>query len=263
MNPIDMAALAKDAMVRQLDITPKPGLVDARHTGAHIDLTYDLMRRAIDALAPHLVTFGQTGLFVAEQSDEQVSAIMQKVGEAALQAVDEVTKGVNALRGTVLALGLTITAYYRGYRLGDNVQDAAVLSGHIRRLAAFIHRRKDSHGDWVQQSYNVGGALQSATEGYAWLLQEVLYLYRHMQGEDKDVRILLYIMSRLDDSCVYYRVGGELAANVKVMAGHVYEHYNREDVYTMCRYFERCHISTGGSGDMLTLLLLADKIVAQ
>lgn len=261
MNPNSMAQLANDAMKEQLAATPKPGLVDQESSGAHLDLDYPLMIDAIDALTPHLVTFGQTGLFTADQADDKVSDIMQKVGIAALEEVREVSQGANALKGTAFCLGLFITAYYRVFRLHAGEVTVGELIDQIARLAAPIKREKDSHGAFVAESYHVEGALGEAQAGYRQWLTEGLWLYRHMQGEHREVRLLLYIMARLDDSCVYHRVGGGLAEDVKTIANHLYEHFNIEDVRTACRYFERCHISTGGCGDILTLVLLADKVL--
>ena len=261
MNPITMANLAREAMLEQLAVTPKPGLVDRRSTGAHTDLNYDLMTAAIEAVAPHLVTFGQTGLFVAEKSDAELADVMQKVGVASLEAVNEVTKGVNACRGTVFALGLFITAYYRLLRL-EKSRTLEAICDQIAALAEHIERAKDTHGAWVNESYGVAGALGEARDGYRrWLAALPLYRQAKAEGEKGVARFFLYIVAHLKDSCPYYRAGAELAENARTIADYVYNHYTDDNVDAMCSYFERCHLSTGGSGDMLTLIMLADKVL--
>lgn len=260
MNPIIMGELAKEALLTSLNVTPKPGLVDKEGTGAHTDLSYELMKKAIEAVAPHFVTFGQTGLFTPEATEEQVSHIMEEVGKAAMAEMYAATGGVNALKGSIFAIGLFITAYYRLFRQGvtpsaDNMPQA------IAGLAQHIRRAKDTHGAWISESYQVEGALGEAQSGYVKLLAEELWLYRSMEGADREIRIFLHIMSTLKDSCVYYRAGADLADDVRTIAAHLYNNYNPDDVRTACRYFERCHLSTGGSGDMLALLLLADKVL--
>ncbi len=262
MNPITMADLAAQAMRQQLDVTPKPGLVDRRSTGAHTDLDYDMMLRAIEAVRPHLVTFGQTGLFVAEKSDREVADVMQKVGEATLDAMFEATGGVNAYKGTVFCLGLFITAYYCLLRRQKPLT-AATVSDQIAALSAHIVRRKDTHGDWVNESYGVEGALGEAQQGYRVWLKDALPMLRQAkrEGEEELARFFLFIVSKLKDSCLYYRVGAELAENARTIADYVYHHYDGDNVSAMCSYFERCHLSTGGSGDIFTLLLLADSVL--
>ena len=261
MNPITMADFAREAMLEQLSVTPKPGLVDRRSTGAHTDLDYDLMQAAINAAAPHFVTFGQTGLFVAEKSDAELAAVMEKVGVSALESIAEVTGGVNACKGTVFALGLFITAFYRLYRL-EKPRTVEAICDQIAALARHIERAKDTHGDWVNESYGVAGALGEARDGYRrWLAALPLYRQAKAEGEAGVARFFLYIVARLKDSCAYYRVGAELAENARTIADYVYDHYTQDNVDAMCSYFERCHLSTGGSGDMLTLIMLADKVL--
>lgn len=259
MNPILMAEKARQAMQEQLD-TPKAGLVDRRSAGAHTDMDYALMQTAIQTVVPHLVTFGQTGLFLAERSDEEVSRVMQQVGEAAIADMLRATRGVNALKGTVFALGLFITAYYRLLRLQRPITPLAV-SEQIAALAAYVARAKDTHGDWVRESYNIEGALGAAKEGYRQLLCQILPLYRSLEGEDKKARIFLYILAHTEDSCLYYRAGEEMAKTAQTMGDWLYRNYSAQDNETADDYFVRCHLSPGGCGDMLTLLLLADKVL--
>ena len=50
LNPVDLARALVAGARRELDLTPKPGLVDMRDNGSHPDLTHDAMARSIDLL---------------------------------------------------------------------------------------------------------------------------------------------------------------------------------------------------------------------
>ena len=41
-----LGALARQALIAEAELTPKPGLVDRRGSGAHADLSLDVMRRS-------------------------------------------------------------------------------------------------------------------------------------------------------------------------------------------------------------------------
>jgi triphosphoribosyl-dephospho-CoA synthase len=41
-----LGALARQALVAEAELTPKPGLVDRRGSGAHTDLSLDVMTRS-------------------------------------------------------------------------------------------------------------------------------------------------------------------------------------------------------------------------
>src|ERR1700752_4663932 len=48
-----LAELARQALVAEAELTPKPGLVDRRGSGSHDDLSLDIMRRSASAIAPY------------------------------------------------------------------------------------------------------------------------------------------------------------------------------------------------------------------
>src|ERR1700685_1970628 len=50
-----LGALAFQALIAEVELTPKPGLVDRRGSGAHHDLSLDLMKRSATVLEPYFV----------------------------------------------------------------------------------------------------------------------------------------------------------------------------------------------------------------
>src|SRR5271156_1316298 len=107
-----LARLARQALVAEAELTPKPGLVDRRGTGAHSDLSLDLMRRSAAAIAPFfadMATAAQSMPF-SHALRTEVAAI----GRAAEFAMLQVTNGSNAHKGAIWILGLLVTAASRG-----------------------------------------------------------------------------------------------------------------------------------------------------
>ena len=49
-----LADVAVEVLHREADLTPKPGLVDRRGTGAHTDMNLCLLHRSAEALRPFL-----------------------------------------------------------------------------------------------------------------------------------------------------------------------------------------------------------------
>src|ERR1700674_3658105 len=47
-----LATLASQALIAEAELTPKPGLVDRRGSGAHSDLSLDLMRLSAETIEP-------------------------------------------------------------------------------------------------------------------------------------------------------------------------------------------------------------------
>src|ERR1700678_1542411 len=55
-----LAALASQALIAAAELTPKPGLVDRRGSGAHHDLSLDLMRLSAPGVEPYFVAMSAT-----------------------------------------------------------------------------------------------------------------------------------------------------------------------------------------------------------
>jgi len=78
---------------------------------------------------------------------------------------------------------------------------------------------------------------------------------KHTSESDALYRTLLYIMSTLDDTNVYYRVGEQMAQQVKVDAKTLLDDFSIQKLEQMNADFVRKNISPGGAADMLSLTL--------
>ncbi len=119
-----LAELAVQALLEEVDQTPKPGLVDRNNRGAHQDMDRDLFHRSARSLLPYFRRAVTLGL---ERADCMGS--LQKAGLAAERVMLAETGGVNTHRGAVYAFGLILAAM--GSRLargGDVFAGAAALA---------------------------------------------------------------------------------------------------------------------------------------
>jgi triphosphoribosyl-dephospho-CoA synthetase len=58
-QPAHLAFVAKQAMVAEAELTPKPGLVDRRGSGAHKDLSLTRMRQSAEAIEPFFASMAE------------------------------------------------------------------------------------------------------------------------------------------------------------------------------------------------------------
>jgi len=103
-----LGALARQALIAEAELTPKPGLVDRRGSGAHTDLSLDLMRRSAFAIEPfiRLMAFQSMN----EQPSPRLRATLAATGRAAEQAMLRATNGSNTHKGAIWTLGLLAAA---------------------------------------------------------------------------------------------------------------------------------------------------------
>ena len=253
--PYLLAHLATDALQKELDTTPKPGLIDQNDNGAHSDMDYRLMQRSIAALHPYFVKLAVE----AFQKDLPSVENLQKIGLEAEKAMLDATKGVNTHKGALFALGLTLVAaanlYQNGILTPENLQKT------IEKLAAQFPDTTDTHGSRVVSQHNVKGALAMAREGYQPLFTDWLPYYRGERSEERKLKTLLRIMATLDDTNVYHRKGAEGVAQMKADSIALLNDFEPKKLEQLNQDYNAQGISPGGSADMLALTIFVNFII--
>jgi [citrate (pro-3S)-lyase] ligase len=266
--PYILAHLATQALQTELDLTPKPGLVDRHDSGAHKDMDYALMCRSIRALHPF---FGQLALMGFAEEQPSHGDIV-RVGQEAERAMLRATAGVNTHKGALFSLGLAVVAAAReAFLHGADSISAEGVQREIMRLAADFPDPQGTHGSAAKrkaalesgQSLTIKGALDNAREGYALLFSAWLPYWRsaHATGDAFALhRTLLRIVCDLDDTNIIFRAGTAAAARVKEEAHSLLAAFSEAALHDMNTRFTDHNISPGGSADMLSLTLFIDSV---
>ena len=104
-----LADLAVDALIDEADLSPKPGLVDRRGSGAHTDLHLGLMHASALSLWPCFKAMADAACARGTLSQ----ALREDIGQIGREGEVEmlrITAGVNTHRGAIWALGLLTAA---------------------------------------------------------------------------------------------------------------------------------------------------------
>ena len=249
--PYLVAWLAYNALKQELDLTPKPGLVDTHDNGAHSDMDYEIMLKSINALRPY---FAHLAVISYSDNLPEVS-LLQNMGIDAEKEMLYATGGVNTHRGALFSMGLAVVAACDTMTMGcdDFLEN---WSKTIACIACQLPGSDNSHGNSVKTQHNVAGALDLARSGYREAASKWLdYYCKNHDDECVKLKTLLYIMCDLDDTNVIYRVGYEMAQQVKRDAHHLLENFSIEGLKQMNERFITQHISPGGAADMLSLTI--------
>ncbi len=298
-RPYLMAALAERALRRELDTPLKPGLVGPDSSGAHTDMDYALMQKAIAALRPYW----------SRMAKASVPPLLQMIGIEAEKAMKKATGGVNTHRGAIFALALALNArgmevtvteevmQNRLCKIAGVILHNGLIDSALHFTAQGVPASQRTHGEQAVKQYGVKGAREMALEGYKDLWTNWLPYYRDTlgllrprydseEGPRESVipseasvspiqRTLLRIMSTLDDTCVIHRVGYERAQEVKREAADVlmaeekwffakpcekYFSSAGNNLQDLCTRYAAEGISPGGAADMLALTILIDSL---
>ena len=264
-----MARLARQALIAEAELTPKPGLVDRRGNGAHADLSLDIMRHSAVAIEPYFCRMAlvSSGARPSQAMREQLALI----GRQAERAMLEVTGGSNSHKGAIWTLGLLVSAF--AMHDNDGVTASAVAAT-AKDIASFEDRalpRLISHGDAVARRYGVAGARGEALCGFPHVMNvalPVLHWKRRNGATEQVARLdtLFSIMARLNDTCLLYR-GGEPAlaaardgAATIEAAGGIATAQGRQRLWQLDRRLLDLNVSPGGSADLLAAALFLDAV---
>ena len=263
-----LGALARQALIAEAELTPKPGLVDGRGSGAHADLSLDVMRRSALAIEPFIC---QMALQSADQvPSATLRAALAATGRAAESVMLWASSGSNTHKGAIWTLGLLAASA----AAKQNCFDVFAIAKTAALIASFEDLpipRSLSHGEIVAKKFGVTGARGEAMRGFPNIVGVGLPMlrarrYDHAPEEIARLDALLSIMAVLDDTCLLYR-GGELslraakngAAAVLRAGGAGFSTGRRRLLELDLRLIE-LGVSPGGSADLLAGVLFLDAI---
>ncbi len=264
-----LARLARQALIAEAELTPKPGLVDRRGDGAHTDLSLDLMRRSSLAIEPYFFQMAVVARGI--EPGGALREMLALIGRRAERAMFAATGGSNSHKGAIWTLGLLAAAS----AIHDEQRvPATTLASTAKAIATFDDKaapRLVSHGDVMARRYGVSGARGEALCGFPHVVDVALpvLLRKRQEGATEEVArldALLSIMSSLDDTCLLYR-GGRAAlgaakegARAVEAAGGSATARGRECLRQLDDRLLALNASPGGSADLLAATLFLDAV---
>ncbi len=265
-----LASFAREALIAEAELTPKPGLVDRRGSGAHHDLSLALMRQSATAIEPYFAAMASCSQ--GQDIDCHLRSHLAAIGRDAERAMYQATQGSNAHKGAIWILGLLVAAAIRVP--SKNAREIAATAGAIARLPDRAQPQLITHGDIVRNRYGAGGARMEASNDFPHVINCSLATMRSRRANEHPEEVcrldaLLSLMAELDDTCVLYRGGVEAlhvvqsGAQAVLDAGGSSSTIGRQRMYQLdCELIAR-HVSPGGSADLLAATIFLDAIEHQ
>lgn len=260
-----LADSAVQALREEAQLTPKPGLVDRRGSGAHTDMNLALMEKSAESLKSTFYRMALAGWMRSPDTilRRQIGAI-GRLGEKEMMAA---TSGVNTHRGAIWSLGLLTTAasIYQGETDSQTLLNTAAKLARIEDSARPVAFSK---GQYACHRYKVPGARGEAQMGFPHVMKALPYLRQTQQTGKQAAQInaLMAIMAELPDTCVLSR-GGMKALEImnqkslEVLASGGFQSeaglqaYNHLESQMMAM-----NVSPGGAADLLAAAIFIDSI---
>ncbi len=240
----ELARLACEALVQEVHVTPKPGLVDENNNGAHSDMDLFLFEQSAAALQPYFFEACKCCL-----TEGAKLTPLRSIGIEAERAMLNVTRGVNTHKGAIYSFLI----YLGG--LSQYLLEGGELSDKIRSLASTELERipKNTHGA-VSRGLGVNGARSEAANAFPTARKALSCL-----ETEPPTLVLLEILCQLDDTNVLYRGGEAGLSFMRENAKRILALPPSQQEAALLRFDSDCikkNLSPGGSADVLALALL-------
>ena len=270
LRAAQLAALAVASLIDEARLSPKPGLVDSRGSGAHGDLDLALMERSALSLEPAFAAMAQAGSSFGAPMIE-LRETLGRLGREAETTMLAATGGVNTHRGAIWALGLLVAAASIDVESTDAARTAATAGAIARHADRNAPEFTGHKGERACRAFNVAGARGQAQTGFPHVvrlgLPELKRSRNRGDGETSArLNALLAIISELDDTCVLSRGGSAALTQVQRAAAAVLDAGGAATLAgrRLLRRFAadavESNLSPGGAADLLAATLFLDRV---
>lgn len=274
------------ALLKEVHLTPKPGLVDELNSGANSDMDILLFEKSAETLKPYFYKFAEYCLTCSDKNfnDEFINGL-RALGAKAESAMFKSTDGVNTHKGAVYSLGLIVSAYAVSISAKPFPPPVRVFgeNGNLKEILAFasdLAKRVKESGDAEtagknavsnakprnREAVSVSGAVEQAKAGFPAAVNALRTYYKAAKANvslSPWEYALLNIMAELPDKNALRRGGISGAEFVKTRARSLLKkgiELNLNDLQTFDKELTARNLNCGGCADMLAAAMLLNTI---
>lgn len=258
-----IAQTACRALLYEVNVTPKPGLVDQENAGSHRDMDLFSFVDSACALYPYFRECARMGM-KEELSPQQLFEALRPLGKDAEERMYQATGGVNTHKGAIFSMGIFCAA---AGRLSDQPFSAAAMGQLCRKMCALLledfanvrNKQELSYGEKLYLRYGVTGIRGEAAQGFCSVLEYGYpMLLRALQAgkslNDAGVQVLLGLIVRVQDTNILARSDPDTLRWAQQATRRVLQEGTElEQVRALDRAFIQRQISPGGCADLLAL----------
>jgi triphosphoribosyl-dephospho-CoA synthase len=262
------AQLAYSAMLNEVNLTPKPGLVDMRNSGAHKDMDLTDFYRSADAIRTWIPYFIEYGMDTHMQASSDILNGLRPLGIACEASMFKATLGVNTHKGTIFSLGLLATAMgrlvsnHQAITQQSLCQEVALMSSGLVARELQQNNQAATAGQRLYLQHGITGARGEAESGFLSVQRLSLPVYQRLITEGIDqqralLQALLTLMAANRDTNVASRGGQDGLTWLQQTSQQFLDTGGvmQADYITQLKHFDQqCierNLSPGGSADLL------------
>jgi holo-ACP synthase/triphosphoribosyl-dephospho-CoA synthase len=253
--------LAIQSLLDEVCTTPKPGLVDRRNSGSHLDMDISTFTASAAALSSYYWICGRIGMESAGESPAETFRLLRQAGLEAERAMYAATSGVNTHKGAIFTLGLLCGAAGRlwkphgRWKAEEICREVAKMTREA--MEADFRKGGDTVGHRLFAENGIRGIRGQAAAGLPAVAELGLPTYRNALERFADkkaagVHTLLTLIANVEDTNMIHRGGlAGAKAGAERCAELLETDYSLSDVEALDDWFIAQNLSPGGCADLL------------
>ncbi|MFT8325170.1 triphosphoribosyl-dephospho-CoA synthase [Oenococcus sicerae] len=271
----EYAQSAVKALLYEVSVQPKPGLVDPLGHLSHPDMTVFTFIDSSLSLTRYFQQVAHAGLAYSGQDLRNLFYQIRPLGIQAEQDMLAVTHGINTHKGAIFSLGIVVAA--SGYEQSLDSQKILcvvkqMMVGIVEHDLGQLNEIRTA-GEMQFSKYGLTGSRGQAEQGFPIVSEFALPFLKQATGSlnDRLIDTLLMIARHTQDSNLIKRAGN-LAIIEKVnrqidlyfQLGASNSTAGQKQLQKINLFFDEKNLSLGGSADLLILTIyfaLIEKII--
>ncbi len=261
-----IAGAAQRAMLYEVCVSPKPGLVDRFNNGSHSDMSIFSFVDSACVLRPYFRKCVEHGMEHADVAPEIFFHLLRMPGMEGEDAMFAATGGVNVHKGAIFSVGVLCAARGRLWARGEAASRgrlAEMVRAMLADLAEDFRTNANSIGRKIFRTMGVTGIRGEASAGFPSIeaglaLLEKLF-ERGYSVNDAAAVVLLHLICTVEDTNMIKRSSLKRFREIQAQLHTFLQKEPAPSADTIAkidRQFILENLSPGGSADMLVLTLM-------
>ena len=272
----DLSVFALKALLHEVSLSPKPGLVDRFSNGSHSDMDFATFLNSSAVLS---VYFREIAEFGFSFSSINIKDALPKLRQIGLQMEEDMfseTHGVNTHKGAVFLLGFSLFVSAnqinnQNFSYLSFANQIKELNGNLveNELGKKLYCGKKTHGEvcfekFGEKGKGIRGEIQSGLPCVFNYAIPVLSSRLDIVGRETDDLIqealkqtLLILIAHNNDSNILYRKGEKVLDELKGISQQAFNIFGTKafdsKYKSLVGYCDENKISPGGSADLLVV----------
>jgi holo-ACP synthase/triphosphoribosyl-dephospho-CoA synthase len=267
-----LSSLALKALLHEISLTPKPGLVDKFSNGSHADMNYQTFINSTAAISPWFVELVREGFTFRDSYLTKALPIIRNIGLRMESAMYEATQNINTQKGIIFLMGLSLFACGNLFSQSDQFKTEAfraiirdICKDLIKKELVAASESAKSHGEKIFLKYGFSGARGEAESGFGTVFEFGLPQLTGFAELNDEVIIksFLAIAAHNNDTNILYRSNPDVLNALKKLCKKALEDFNDQNYSAVIDFCKNENISPGGSADLLAVTIFVWLVMRQ